>query len=455
MRISQLDGRRVALWGFGREGRAAHAAIRRRLPEQPLTLFCPEVEVADACALGDSLLDVRSDITPVALSEFDVIVKSPGISPYREPATTVEARLTSGTALWFAEHLPGLKLCVTGTKGKSTTTALIAHLLRRRGLAVALAGNIGLPLLELLDPPLLPAVWAIELSSYQTCDAQAPDVALLLNLYPEHMDWHGSEQRYFDDKLKLVTRATPRCVVLNHLDPRLREFGRHLPGARWFGRDDGWHLRGDTLYRADEAVFDTRAVPLPGAHNRLNLCAALAAIEALGFDARPLSKHAESFTALPHRLQTLGTRDGITYVNDSISTTPHASIAALECFRGRPTVILVGGFERGLPWAEFADHLRQQPPRAVIVRGQNGARIAAEIEHAAKAAGTELLRIGDLGEAVATARQRLGQDGVVLLSPGAPSFPEFRDYTERGRAFAGAAGFDAQRISRIPGLGIA
>ncbi|MGQ0801255.1 MAG: UDP-N-acetylmuramoyl-L-alanine--D-glutamate ligase [Pseudomarimonas sp.] len=456
MRISALEGKRVALWGFGREGRAAHAAIRRRFPQLPLTLFCPLLEHPQVLALADPQLDVRETPTAAELCSFDAVIKSPGISPYLPPAAQARADgavFTSGTALWFAQALPGLKLCITGTKGKSTTTALIAHLLRARGLAVGLAGNIGMPLLELLDPPLPPAAWAIELSSYQTGDARCPDLALVLNLFPEHLDWHGSEARYIEDKLRLVTHSDPRRVLLNWQDSRLRAVGEVLPNVRWFGREDGWHLRERSVYRADRCVLRRVPAALPGNHNALNVCAALAAIEAVDFDAVTLAAHAARFKPLPHRLQSLGQRGGIGFIDDSIATTPHASLAALDCLRHRRVAIIVGGFDRGIDWQVFSERVHTDAPAAVICTGQNGERIHSLLASTGLSIGSVLQHADDMPRAVQLARESVGADGIVLLSPGAPSFPEYRDYAERGRHFAKLAGFDVKR-SEIQGLGI-
>ncbi|WP_125076527.1 UDP-N-acetylmuramoyl-L-alanine--D-glutamate ligase [Pseudoxanthomonas sp. SGT-18] len=462
MRISQLEGRRVALWGWGREGRAAWKAVRTRLPQLPLALFCNEAEAATVAGLGDPLLQPRTQVDADALAAFDIVVKSPGISPYKPEALAAAARGTcfiGGTTLWFGEHADARTVCVTGTKGKSTTTSLLAHLLRAGGHRTALAGNIGLPLLEVLDPQPAPEFWAIELSSYQTGDVARsgahPEVAVVLNLFPEHLDWHGSEDRYIEDKLRLVTGARPRTAVLNAADPRLARL--QLPDSRivWFNREDGWHLRDDALYRGDAFVFDTAAVPLPGRHNRGNLCAVLAAIEALGVDAAPLAPAAMDFRPLPHRLQWLGERDGIGYVNDSISTTPHASLAALDCHRGSPVAILLGGHDRGLDWHGFAERLRAQPPRAVVTMGANGPRIHDLLAPLAAEGLFALEAADDLADAVARAQRLLAGRGLVLLSPGAPSFGAYRDYTERGRHFAALAGFDPDGISAIPGLGVA
>ncbi len=460
LEVRQLEGNRVALWGWGREGRAAYRAIRSRLPQLPLTLFCTAEEAVDARASNDPLLDVGADATGERLAAFDIVIKSPGISPYKPESLHASAqgtRFVGGTELWFAGRPDACTICVTGTKGKSTTTALLAHLLRAGGHRTALAGNIGLPLLECLDGEA--DYWAIELSSYQTLDVAAsgvrPDVAIVLNVFPEHLDWHGSEQRYVDDKLALLTEAKPRIAILNARDPRLAGLALPDSDVRRFGHEDGWHLREDDLYRGDAFVFDSRSVPLPGHHNRSNLCAVLTAIEALGLDAVALAPHAASFQPLPHRLQTLGARDGITYVNDSISTTPHASLAALDVFRGQRVAILVGGHDRGIDWSGFAEALRTTAPAAIITMGQNGPRIHALLEAVSVQSGFALHAALDLASAIAIAHDALHGNGVILLSPGAPSFGAYRDYTERGRHFAQLAGFHAEVIASIQGLGIA
>nr|WP_305077523.1 UDP-N-acetylmuramoyl-L-alanine--D-glutamate ligase [Pseudoxanthomonas sp. PXM01] len=455
------------MWGWGREGRAAYQAIRGRLQTLPLTLFCSDAEAIEAAALEDSELLIETQATAERLSAFEVVIKSPGISPNSPAALSAAAsgtRFIGGTSLWFAEHagddgIVPRTFCVTGTKGKSTTTSLLAHLLRASGRRTALAGNIGLPLLEVLDPQPAPYAWAIELSSYQTGDVAAsgarPDVAVVLNLFPEHLDWHGSEARYVEDKLKLVTDAHPRIAVLNVADPRLAALDLPCSKVRWFNREDGWHLREDDLYRGDVFVMDTRPLPLPGRHNRGNLCAVLTALEAAGIDALPLAAHAQSFRPLPNRLQTMGTRDGITWVNDSISTTPHATLAALECFAGRRIALLVGGHDRGVDWSDFAAHMREQAPHTIITMGANGPRIHDLLVPMAGEGGFALQQAETLPQAVAAARASLGAEGVVLLSPGAPSFGQYRDYVARGRHFAELADFDPDDITAIPGLGIA
>lgn len=479
--IASLAGKRVALWGWGREGRAAYAALRatreqgtgNREPGQrfsgELTLLCSPNEADDANSLGDADLHVETEATGEALSAFDVVVKSPGISPYKPEALFAAERGTrfvGGTGLWFAEHAHDGTMrrtfCVTGTKGKSTTSALLAHLLRAAGLRTALAGNIGLPLLELIDEAA--DAWAIELSSYQTRDVSAsgarPRIAIVTNIHPEHLDWHGSQQRYVEDKLALLTEAKPEIAVLNAEDPTLAALALPDSDIHWYGDGRGWHLRGDMLHRADAFVMDTSSLPLPGRHNRGNLCAVLTALEAFGLDAVSLAPHAASFQPLPNRLQPLGERDGVLYVNDSISTTPHATLAALALYANRPVAVLVGGYDRGLPWDEFADALCERAPAAIVtlghgVAGQNGDRVHALLAPLAAEGRFALSQARDLDEALLQACAALPNGGVILLSPGAPSFGLYRDYVARGRRFAELAGFDPDAISGIPGMGIA
>ena len=453
MRIADLADARVAIWGFAREGRAAFDAVRKQFPDKPLTVFCNEHE---ATALRGALSAVSTETitTPVdvdGLSRFDVVIKSPGISPYKSPypeALAAGVRFTSGTALWFAEHAEAKTICVTGTKGKSTVAALIAHLLRKNGQCVALAGNIGMPMLELLDTPRLPAWWVIELSSFQTYDFDgAPTVAVVNNLYEEHLDWHGSAQNYAADKLKILARAKSVVVAAQ---PALIDATSHRLKRAVVGDKAAWHLHDDAIFSGSARVVELRDIPLPGFHNAHNVCTALAALDAACEDAVALARHVHSFKPLPHRLQPLGERAGIHYVNDSISTTPYASIEALRSLPTGDVAILVGGFDRGVDWRIFVDYVAMHPPRGIVTMGANGDAIARALD----VGGVVARRSHSLGAAMREAQAITPRGGTIVLSPGAPSFDQFHDYAQRGREFARLAGFDADSIAHIEGMGI-
>lgn len=451
MRFDELRDRRVAIWGFGREGHAVIKALRSRLPTQALTLFCSAAEVEAARAFDAALDIVVGEPDAVALARFEVVVKSPGISAYKPALLAAQAqgtRFTSGTALWFGEHPDARVIAVTGTKGKSTTSALLAHLARALGVRTALAGNIGLPLPELLDQHA--DLWVIELSSFQTGEAGPLELGVVTSLYEEHLDWHGSRERYVADKLKLADVS--RTLLVNGLQPNLLQYTAAHPHRLVFGTPEGWHVRDGMVCRGAQSVFDSVALAAPGLHNALNACAALAALETIGMDALAAAPALATFRPLPHRLQPLGEHDGWHWVNDSISTTPLATLAALESLHGRRVTVLVGGHDRGLDWTPFVEVMRSAPAHAIVCMGANGARIEAALREAEVRC--PILPVDDLAGAVAEAKTHTPRGGVILLSPGAPSFDQFKDYAERGRRFSTLAGFDAAGIASIDGLGI-
>ncbi|MGB0134250.1 UDP-N-acetylmuramoyl-L-alanine--D-glutamate ligase [Dokdonella sp.] len=454
MRIADLAGLRVAIWGLGREGHAAYKVLRQRLPKLMLTIFCGDAE-AEFLMVGNALdRFITTPPTAADLSAFDLVIKSPGIGGYRPELLDAQrngTRFSSATALWFAEHAGARVIGVTGTKGKSTTSALIAHLLRGIGRRTALAGNIGLPVLELLDPSQEPDWWVLELSSFQTRQVDHLTLGVITNIEEEHLDWHGSRERYVSDKLAMAVVSDTLLVNANQVD-LLRRTNRH-PRRELFGNTEGWHLDAEQIRRGGQAVFERSRLPLPGWHNAMNACAALAALETLGEDAMAAAQHLVTFTPLPHRLQTLGERESRIWIDDSIATTPQATIEALRSQPDREVCVIVGGHERGLDWQVFADYALSKPPHLIIANGANAARIG----HLLRATNPDC-RVEvcvDLSAAVACARKQTPAGGVIMLSPGAPSFDQFHDYAERGRCFAELAGFDPEAIGQIEGLGIA
>ncbi|HEX5353967.1 MAG TPA: UDP-N-acetylmuramoyl-L-alanine--D-glutamate ligase [Rhodanobacteraceae bacterium] len=472
MRFVELESADVAIWGCGREGRSVLAALRRRFPGKSLTLYCSEKEAAAVRGVAGShagegqglngtdpkglaIRVVQPDAD--ALASHDVVIKSPGISAYKPEILAARERgtcFTSGTALWFGENVSGNSggarvVAVTGTKGKSTTTALIAHCARALGIRTALAGNIGLPLLDLDGQHA--DLWAIELSSFQTGEAGPVELGVIVSLAEDHLDWHGTRERYTSDKLKLADVS--HALLVDAATPLLmRRTATHARRVT-FGDPQDWHVADGAIFSRDDRVLDLGVLPLRGAHNARNACAALAAIELLGFDARAAAASLAGFRPLPHRLTSLGMRDGIEWIDDSISTTPDAALAALESLHDRQVTLILGGHDRGLDWAAFAQALRTAPPHAVIVQGTAGPRIARTLFEAKPEYPID--EAVDLAAAVESARNNAVAGGVVLLSPGAPSFDQFEHYAERGRAFAQLAGFDGDAIGEIAGLGIA
>ena len=442
MRIADLKGINLAVYGLGKEGRSLLPAIAQRLPGQVLTVLNDTPLNEEETQWLKQFPQVKIDgATVEKLCQFAVIIKSPGISPYRPTLQQAKAQgviFTSATRLWFAEHPQAKTICVTGTKGKSTTASLIAHLLRSAGVTTALGGNIGTPLFELPEER-APAFWVIELSSYQTSDFDgSPTVSALLNLFPEHTDWHGDSATYYRDKLNLLTCPQNQGIkILNWLDANTRRLVPALPNCRYFNDRLGFHLAENAVWQGNHCLLAASQVNLRGEHNLMNVCAALTAVEAVGVN--PRLDSLRDFQSLPHRLAWLGEKHGIFYVDDSISTTPQSTQAAVRAFPDYFITVLVGGYERHLPWSETAQFFLDRPVQNIIALGESGPRIAQTIREALQTRDNPLFPqihvVANLAQAVDLAQQITPRGGIVLLSPGSPSYGQFRNFQERGKAF--------------------
>jgi UDP-N-acetylmuramoylalanine--D-glutamate ligase len=461
MRFRELEHSRVAILGLGREGQAVWRQIRRRFPTKSLFLFSEsDIDEGLSQQLDPAVDELHLgpfDVTK--LSQFDLLVRSAGVSIYRDELRQLRSRgvrFTTASSLWFAENPSAKTICITGTLGKSTTAKLTAHLLKRAGVSTCVAGNIGRPMLdcggEVAD------WWVIELSSYQVSDLEAkPDIVVLLNVTEEHLDWHRGYENYVADKLRLVELAGDGRVIANFSDKLLRQNLKHRPGTIWFNKPGGWQAKnaavlrqidkspGQQVSRHRQPIkgLDQVTAPdsLPGEHSMQNLAAALTVLDALGVDVPRLDEALSSFSGLPHRLQHLGEKNGVRYINDSISTTPVSVAAAIRTTGNKGMVLLLGGMDRGLDWREFARDLSEQAPFAIITLPDNGRKILHCLQDAGVVPEGGIHAVKNLKEAVDLAESLVPDKGCILLSPGAPSFPHFRNYEDRGEQFTHYSGF--------------
>lgn len=436
-RYSELDGRRVALWGLGRETLALVEALPQLAPTAELVgvVVAGDADRAKAQQLDLAATDERD--AGALTADADVIVRSPGVSTYKpelDAARKADKLVLTATDLWMRQQHRAPVLGVTGTKGKSTTATMVAALLGAAGRKVELAGNIGRPAIELeaLD---VPDFYVIELSSYQLADlAGGPDFALITNLAPEHPQWHGGTERYFADKLRIAEFDSLQALALNADDPRLTELAPRAP-VTWFGRGTGIEVSDGSILLGGDEVARADAMPLLGAHNLVNFCGAMAVLVAAGveLDGRSVGAALAELTPLPHRLEVVPTEDGVTWVDDSISTTAESAIAAINAFPDDALVLIAGGHEREQDYGELAGLLASRAV-TLICLPDTGERLA----EAARSAGADESRVHaarNLQDAVEQARSFAQPGTVVLLSPGAPSFGHFRSFEERGERF--------------------
>ncbi len=433
---SGLAGARVGLWGLGREG---HANLRklRALGVEPVLVD----DHPPAAAIGQQVLATGGGGL-AALERCDAVVKTPGLSRYRPEVAQLAALgipVVGGLGLWLADRdQAALRriLCVTGTKGKSTTASVTGHLLTGLGYRCLVGGNIGVV-------PYDPAVeddfdyWVIEVSSYQATDLScSPPVVAVTSLHPDHLDWHGGVEQYYRDKLSMCSQPGAELTVANGDSDLLRQHESLLgPRVEWVSADD------------DPAADWMEPLGLLGRHNRRNALIARCCLGALGVpgaaDDAKLRAAAESYQPLPSRLAAIRTVAGVTFVDDSLSTNVLPTLAALEAFEGRRVALIVGGHDRGIDYAPLAAGLvaRAWPTLALTIP-DSGPRIRAQLERAASTHESRAFAgakdCPDLEAAVAAGFGWAQPDGVVLLSPAAPSFGRFRDYRDRSDAFAHA-----------------
>ena len=414
----------VLLYGAGREANSTRQFLKRIQPE--LKVY---VAVDSGTADVPETVTIAATELPQAIAQrrFGTIVKSPGVSLYKPilaSAGTAGIAITSNLNLWGATYRQDRTvIAISGTKGKSTTATLVHLMLARSGLDAGLAGNVGLAPLEIADKHV---IVVFELSSYQTADmAFAPDVAAITNLYPEHVDWHGSVERYFSDKLHLVDREGGFAVAL----------GKAASGNARVAKAVRDHRRLVKPLSEEQAIVIEGAVSrsrLKGAHNLDNAILAAEIALAVGASMDGVLAGIAAFRPLPHRLEEhrFGT---MTVVNDSISTTPEATKAALAAYPGRRIALIAGGHEREQDYAELATLLAPRGVTTLVTLPVTGTRLAT----AARKASPELdtTEAPDLETAIAVLEEKRENFDTVILSPGAPSYNQFKNFEERGQRF--------------------
>jgi UDP-N-acetylmuramoyl-L-alanine---L-glutamate ligase len=430
---SDLAGARVGVWGLGREG---HANLRKLLSLGVEPVLVDDVPPGPVAVPGGVLPVLATGESGLAaLERCDVVVKTPGLSRYRPEVTRLSGLgipVVGGLGLWLAETDLRRVLCITGTKGKSTTSSVTGHLLARLGYRCMVGGNIGASPYDPAEAGDLD-YWVIEVSSYQATDLPySPPVVAVTSLHPDHLDWHGGLEQYYRDKLSACSQPGAELTVANGDSDLLRERASLLgPRVEWVCADD------------DPGADWMEPLGLLGRHNRRNALIARRSLVALGVpgasdDAR-LRAAAAGYQPLPSRLTSVGTIGGVTFVDDSLSTNVLPTLAALDSFPGRRIALIAGGHDRGIDYAPLAARVLARPaPTLVLTLPDSGHRIAAEIvsqRPGESAAFCGVTGCSDLAAAVAAGFRWARPDGVVLLSPAAPSFGQFRDYRDRGEAF--------------------
>lgn len=441
--VIDLAGKQVLVVGLARTGIATALFCAERGARVTATEERPESQIAEAAAKLRAA-GVRLELgghVPETFVQQDLIVPSPGVSPVM-PA--LAAARVIGVPVWSEielawRFLRGRLICITGSNGKTTTTSLIGHILETAGLPVQVAGNIGTPLISRVDISSDAGFTVVEASSFQleSISAFRPDIAVLLNITPDHLDRHGSIEAYGAAKARMFENQTAEdAAVLNADDAVAPQYVPKGPRVYWFSREkqvaSGCYLRGDEIiFRCDgteSVLLERRDIGLRGSHNIENVLAAAAAARLAGVEPGAIAEGVRTFAGVEHRIEYVATISGVEYFNDSKATNVDATLKALDAFAGNVLVIL-GGKDKGSDYRILRKALRSQARLALLI-GSAAGKIEADL-----AGVVPVERAETLARAVEIAARRAQPGDTILLAPACASFDQFENYEQRGRVF--------------------
>jgi UDP-N-acetylmuramoylalanine--D-glutamate ligase len=437
----RATGREVAVVGLGKSGVSATLLLR----DHALPVYASDTGTGGAYDAWAGTLGGAGAVVQLGGHDLDrigraaAVVVAPGVPPDVPP---LAAARRAGVPIYAEVDLGFLALggtrCIgiTGTNGKTTTTSMVAHVLKAAGLRAETAGNIGRPLCDVARSADQPDWLALELSSFQLHDAPhlRPAVGVLTNLAPNHLDRYGSLEEYYGDKALLFRNAEAASRwVTNADDPAVESMTRAVAGTRrrfsLTARADGWYDRtGDRLMLGVAPLMPRRELPLLGDHNVANALAAALAAQEAGCVPGAIAAGLRTFRAIPHRVEPIREVDGVLWINDSKSTnitSTEVAVAAVD----RPFVLLLGGRHKGEPYSRLAGPL-QGRCRAVVAYGESGPLVVQDL-----GSSLSVVPVGSFDEVLATARKLARPGDAVLLSPACSSYDMFKNYEERGERF--------------------
>src|SRR5579859_801534 len=420
------NNHKILILGFGREGQSTLYMLRQAFPT--LDIFVSDQNPLQLGKVNDRHL--LSHIKYLEdLEQYDVIFKTPGISLWEnglQKYVQGGGRITSQLNE-FLDVFHHQTIGITGTKGKSTTSALVYHLLKTANLPTLFTGNIGIPVFESIQEIQPKTQVVVEMSSYQLeLITQSPHIAVLLDIFPEHLNHHRSFENYLAAKARITQFQNKDDVLI---------YNKDFPELQWLA----------SRSQANKVPFSLGELPAelkPDTYPNLNqvirtkiLLPAFLIGQTLGLSTDQMQKAFETFAALPHRLENIGTYNDVTFIDDTLATIPEAASVAIDALP-RVDVIILGGFDRGLQYEPIAKKVIEKRIPTILLFRPSGEKIA-EHFHQLKPASymPNMQFVENMEEAVRLSYQHAPKGGVVLLSPASPSFGQFRDYEDKAQQF--------------------
>ncbi len=378
------------------------------------------------------------------LDGFDLLVRTPGLHPKDIVAANGEAILQKVTTNTneFMRVCPTKNIIgVTGTKGKGTTSTLIARMLEAAGYRVHLGGNIGTPPLEMLKAKIQPTDYVVlELANFQLIDLKySPHIAVCLMVEPEHQDWHSNFEEYMTAKQQLFRWQTPDDITIYYAE---NEHSQQIASAGdgvkipYFAKP-GAYIRDNAVVIDYTEVCTVSDIKLLGPHNWQNVCAATTAVWQVTHDAAAVKQAVSTFSGLPYRLELIRELDSVKYYNDSFGTTPETAMVAIQAF-AEPKIIILGGSDKGIDFGKLAETVVTSNVTHVIGIGDTGEKIIDSIDALKETRAVEWTLLSGkttMGEIIAAARAQAQPGDIVLFSPGCASFGLFKNYKDRAEQF--------------------
>lgn len=420
--IEYFNSRKVLVLGFGREGRSTYDIIRRHLPEKHIGIAdMREIELRDdnvTLHCGPDYLD--------ALKEYDTVIKTPGMS-FRDVTVPDGVEVTCQTDL-FLRFSECICIGVTGTKGKTTTSTLIHGMVKQGGKKACLIGNIGVPVLDSLEEsPVDIAV--IEMSSHQLeFTTASPHVAVMTNIYPEHLDHYNGFEGYVGAKLNILSHQTSSDYFICNAE---QDFGAYINFATVIPSVIKVGINGG---KADKEIIEAASSNdrLKGIHNRQNVCLAATAARCVGISDEDIRIAVENFSGIENRMEPIGEYSGIKFYNDSIATIPHAVECAVEAI-GDVDTLIFGGMDRGIDYSGFKKYLAKCSVNNLIGLPETGYAICTELIE--KGCNKNIIPVQDMEEAVAAAFKYTEKGKSCLMSPAASSYNVYKDFEHKGNHY--------------------
>ncbi|MCL2131929.1 MAG: UDP-N-acetylmuramoyl-L-alanine--D-glutamate ligase [Lentimicrobiaceae bacterium] len=445
--VNQLDGKRILILGFGREGKSSYRFIRKHLPTVSVVIADENPDLERSLFENDPYTEtVLYEKDTELFTNYDIVLKSPGICLKNKLKQIDISKISSQTDLFLQAFSPQC-IGVTGTKGKSTTTSLLFHVLKNLYPNVLIAGNIGIPLFDVVEQMGADTKIVIELSSHQLeFIRKSPHISILLNLFEEHLDHYNSYADYQQAKFNIAHYQSDNdyfiynanqaeiAYLLNETPVKPHRIGFSFQRSELsdsFVENDCFCLKKNDKLLKTSKIKNT--FPLQGEHNLENVAAAIAALGCSleDVDIQKINDIMYSFKPLPHRLEFLGEVNGILFYNDSISTVPQAAIAAVKALKNVNTIIL-GGMDRGIDYSPLADFLEQSNVENLIFTGDAGKKMMNLFKEMRK---KHFFFCVSYPEIVKTAKKCTKKGTICLLSPAAASYDMFKNFEHRGDAF--------------------